>query len=180
LWTWGEQYLPNEAATYGIYVDSLGTDLGLQNGDKILAIGGNPVEKFGGNYLRREIIINDAKSVTVERNGQNKTISIDEKYVDILSRHENKGAQIYIPRLPFVLTTPVDTMPGAKAGLVDGDKVISLNGIPTPFYDNFVKQAKQNKGKGVTISVIRNERDTITKSLTLTERGTIERLLVLC
>jgi len=173
LWTWGEEYLPNENVTYGIYVDSLGMDLGLQNGDKIVAIGGNPVEKFGGNLLRREVIINDAKSVTIERNGQQKTINIDEKYVDILSRHENKEAQIFIPRLPFVISETVDTLPAGKAGLMEGDKIIALNGQATPFYDNFVAIANQNKGKSVNLSILRNERDTITKNLTLQANGKI-------
>ncbi len=173
LWTWGEEYLPNENVEYGIYVDSLGMDLGLQNGDKVLAVGGNTVKKFGGNYLRREIIINDAKSVTVERNGQNKTISIDEKYVDILSRHENKGAQIYVPRLPFIVAETIDTLPAGKAGLKDGDKIIALNGQATPFYDNFVAIANQYKSKPVSISIIRNERDTLTKNLTLQANGKI-------
>ena len=176
LWTWGEQYLPNENATYGIHVDSLGMDLGLQNGDKILAIGGNPVEKFGGNLLKREIIINDAKSVTIERNGQEKQISIDEKYVDILSRHENKGMQIFVPRSPFVINAVVDTMAAGKAGLQKGDKVIGLNGQSTPFYDDFTAIAKQNKGKSVNIQFLRNERDTMTKSLVLSERGQIGAL----
>ncbi len=173
LWTWGEEYLPNENAAYGIYVDSLGMELGLQNGDKILAIGGNPVEKFGGNFLRREIIINDAKSVTVERNGQNKTISIDEKYVDILSRHENKNAQIYIPRLPFIVSETIDTLPAGKAGLQEGDKIIALNGQATPFYDIFVAIANQYKSKPVVLSILRNEKDTITKNLTLQANGKI-------
>ena len=127
-------------------------DLGLQNGDKILAIGGNPVEKFGGNLLRRAVIINDAKSVTVERNGQERKIAIDEKFVDILSRHENKGMQIFVPRRPFVIGEMVDTLPAGKSGLQDGDKVIALNNTPTPFYDDYVKAAKANKGKSVNLS----------------------------
>ncbi len=173
LWNWGEEYLPNENATYGIHVDSLGMDLGLQNGDKILAIGGNSVEKFGGNFLRREIIINDAKTVTVERNSQEKKINIDEKYVDILSRHENKGMQIFAPRLPFVVSTVQKDSPAEKAALKVKDKIIAINGIPTPFWDIFSVEAKKNKGNPVSIKLIRNDRDTLTKNLTLTETGLI-------
>jgi len=39
LFIWGEKYLPNDNVTHGIYVDELGKEMGLQNGDKIVSIG---------------------------------------------------------------------------------------------------------------------------------------------
>ncbi len=173
LWTWGEQYLPNENATYGIHVDSLAKEMGLMNGDKIVSIGGNPVERFGGNNLKREIIINDAKTVTIDRGGSKKTLNIDTKYVDILSRHENKGVQLFMPRTPFVLNQVPDTSAAARAGLIKGDRLISANGIPTPFRDNFMDIAKNNKGKQIDLSVLRNGKDTINTNLVLNSKGLI-------
>jgi len=173
LWTWGEEYLPNENATYGIYVDSLATEMGLMNGDKIVSIGGNPVERFGGNALRREIIINDAKTVTVDRGGSKKTLNIDEKYVDILSRHENKGVRLFIARTPFVLNQVPDTSAASKAGLLKGDQLIAANGIPTPFWDSFIDFSKEYKGKKVDLAVLRNGKDTINTSLALDSKGRI-------
>ena len=173
LWIWGEEYLPNENVTYGIHVDSLGMEMGLRNGDKILEIGGKPVKKFGGNILRREIIINDAKSVKVERNGKEVILDIDEKYVDILSRYENKNLQIFGTRLPFVIHQVVDTLPAGKAGLQKGDKIIALNGQPTPFYDVFQELSEQQKGKKVQITALRNEKDTLLTSLMLSKDGKI-------
>lgn len=173
LWNWGEEYLPNENAIYGIHVDSIGLDIGLQNGDKIVAIDGVHIDKFGGNQLRRAIIINDAKTVTVKRNGKNQTLNIDEKFVDILSRFENKEMQIFTTRLPFIIQSVVDTAAAGKAGFQKGDQVIALNGSPTPFYDNFSQLAKQNKGRSVSVSILRNKKDTITKQLVLSARGKI-------
>src|SRR3990170_6632402 len=40
LWVYGEKYLPTKNLKYGIYVDSLGKRIGLQDGDKILTIDG--------------------------------------------------------------------------------------------------------------------------------------------
>ncbi|MFK7983301.1 MAG: RIP metalloprotease RseP [Saprospiraceae bacterium] len=174
LWTWGEQYLPNENATYGIHVvDSLGMDMGLMSGDKIVAIGGNPVEKFGGKELRREIIINDEKTVTFDRREKKKTLNIDEKYVDILSRHENKNVQLFVARVPFVLDSVPNPSAAAKAGLVKGDRLIAANGISTPFRDNFIDVARRNAGKEIALSVLRNGKDTINTSLALSSKGLI-------
>ena len=40
---WGEQYLPNSEVKYGITVDTLGQQMGLRNGDKILTLDNKPV-----------------------------------------------------------------------------------------------------------------------------------------
>ncbi|HNA42696.1 MAG TPA: site-2 protease family protein, partial [Saprospiraceae bacterium] len=42
LFVWGEKYLPATEVKNGIYVDSLGTQLGLMDGDKVLKVGDIP------------------------------------------------------------------------------------------------------------------------------------------
>ena len=90
LWIWGEEYLPAENVTYGIYADSLGMDMGLKDGDKILTIGDKPFDKFSDREVIREVVINGAKNIEVERDGQKVSLPVDEKFVDILSRSKNK------------------------------------------------------------------------------------------
>ncbi|MDH3651047.1 MAG: site-2 protease family protein, partial [Saprospiraceae bacterium] len=70
LYTWGSEYLPNKNITYGYYVDSLATDMGLQNGDKILKVGTLAFDKYDVGAFKKEIVINDAKVITVERNDE--------------------------------------------------------------------------------------------------------------
>jgi regulator of sigma E protease len=144
LWTWGERYLPTENVKYGIVVDSLGMQLGLQNGDKVLEIGGQKMKKSGGSILRREIIINGAESVTVERNGQAKKLPIDEKFVDILSRHENKNMAIYLERVPFKVSAFSEESPAREVGIEVGDQIISLNGTATPYFNDFAKEIRKD------------------------------------
>ena len=59
LFVWGEKYLPATEVKNGIYVDSLGTQLGLMDGDKVLKVGDIPFDKFNDRILVKEIIINN-------------------------------------------------------------------------------------------------------------------------
>ena len=71
LWHWGESYIPSINVTDGIFItDSLGYEIGLQNGDKIIQVGDVPFEKFNPGAFNMGIIINDARSYVVERNGE--------------------------------------------------------------------------------------------------------------
>ncbi len=172
LFVWGEEYLPNERVTMGIHVDSLGMDMGLQNGDKVLAVGDVQLEKFNDRQVVREIVINNANSLTIERDGREQKLSIDEKFVSILSSSKNKDRFLFVPRLPFVINELGKDGPAKEAGLQKGDKIIAVNNQPTPFYDQFQKMAEQNKGKAVDLTLIRTS-DTLTKQLTLTEDGKV-------
>ena len=42
LFTWGEQYIKNDDVIYGIEVSPLAKEIGFENGDRILALDGNP------------------------------------------------------------------------------------------------------------------------------------------
>src|SRR5215472_7195032 len=68
MWVWGENYIPVSKLKYGLYADTLGRKMGLQNGDNIIAVAGKPVEKYGS--VGSEMIMNEAQSVTILRNGQ--------------------------------------------------------------------------------------------------------------
>jgi regulator of sigma E protease len=55
LYTWGEKFLPAKNLTDGIWcVDSIATDIGFRNGDKILSINNTEPQRFEDIY--REII----------------------------------------------------------------------------------------------------------------------------
>lgn len=148
LWTWGETYLPVENVKYGIVVDELGKDLGLQDGDKVVAIGGERMKKSGGGLIRREVIINGAKDFTVERNGQEIVIPVNDTFIDVLSRHENKNMRIYDERFPFIVDQFVnEESPGKLVGLEKGDKIVALNNKPTPYFSDFRKELRKGLPK---------------------------------
>jgi regulator of sigma E protease len=68
LWVWGEKYVPIANLKYGLYADSLGKKIGLMDGDRIIAVGGKPVEKTG--TVVPEIIMNEPNQLQWKGTGR--------------------------------------------------------------------------------------------------------------
>ncbi len=173
LWVWGEEYLPASEAKYGISVDSVGMELGLRDGDKILEVGGRPFEKFNDKLVLREIVINNANTMKVERDGAVVTLPIDAKYSSVLSSSKFKDTPLFLPRMPFEIGKLIKDMPAEKAGLLEKDKILAVNDIPTAYFSDFSKQVKAHKNEDITISVLRNNLDTVRVALRTTEQGMV-------
>lgn len=171
FWHYGEEYLPAKSAVYGIYADSLGQEIGLESGDKILKIDDKDFERFNDRTLLRAIAIDNAESITVDRNGQQKVIAIDPKWSDLLTRHENKDNRLFGIRQPMVVATVMDDSPAKKAGILKEDKLIGVNGKATPFYDQFVMAVKNKGNETLDFTLLRGGKDTINLKATLTDEA---------
>ncbi|MGF7230755.1 RIP metalloprotease RseP [Arachidicoccus sp.] len=171
LWHWGEQYLPVQNVKYGIVADSLAQSVGLRSGDKIIALDGKKVQKFGEIPL--DIILNNVKTIEVIREGNPVNIALPANLSStIINKHLHfLGASDM--RVPMqALDSIVDTSAAKKAGLVKGDKIIAVNNMHITFQDEFTSTVKQQKNNTVSISVLRNT-DTLQYRLTVPASGTI-------
>lgn len=150
LFAWGESYLPTENAKYGIMCDSTAMSIGLQNGDKILTVDGKKIENF--NKITHDIVVNNAKNIEVERNGEKVNIQIPSDFISkILSN------PIFIsPRIPFIFDDIPSKSAAFSAGFLKGDKIIAFNGEPSEYFDQVKDNLKKNKNQEVTITIIRN------------------------
>ncbi|MBE0654304.1 MAG: RIP metalloprotease RseP, partial [Bacteroidales bacterium] len=168
LYTWGEKYLPVRNMTYGIMVDSTGMNLGFKNGDKILSVDGEKVE----NYLSivHDIVINEAKTVQVERNGREIEIELPKNTIAELIKSDLP----ILPRMPFYIAGFSDTDSTAyRAGVQKGDRVISINEISTNFFDEFKNEIKAFKDQEVKLGLLRNETDTVLVNVNVSDKATI-------
>ncbi len=166
LYTWGEEYLPTSEAKYGIMVDSVGVKVGLMNGDKIISVDGNKIENF--RKITHDIIVNKAKTIEIERNGESKTIAIPDSIWPQLI----KDASFIDIRVPFVITEFFKESIGQKAGLLVNDRVIAVDSLDVFTSYDAREVFMQNKNKDVIISVIRNL-DTVNIKLKVPESGLI-------
>ncbi|HRW75008.1 MAG TPA: RIP metalloprotease RseP [Saprospiraceae bacterium] len=155
LFAWGREYLPAENVKYGIAVDSLGRSLGLEDGDRILKIGDLPFNEFSDRTVVKEILIHNAPSITVEREGREVSLAVPEGSAAQLASSSNKGKALFSVRIPFIADTVVVGSPAAEGGMLADDQIISVDGIPTPFYHNFKQVIADKADQDVQIGVLR-------------------------
>ena len=156
LAVWGEQYLPNNEVKYGITVDSLAQSIGLQNGDKIISLDNKPVEDF--NKIPAKIILDNPKTIQVERNGVITQVNIPDGFVGKLIKSEK--ADFIMPRSPFVAAQFSKGSLGEKGGIRQGDVLVSINQIPVPYFDIFSAELSKHKNEKVEVGVLRGK-DTV-------------------
>lgn len=173
LFVWGEKYVPANQVKNGIYADSLGLQLGLQDGDNIIAIGNQPFNKFNDRLLMKEIVFNNAKTIKVGRNGAIIDIPVKEGTIAVLSSSKNSKLPIFGPRIPFVVSDILKDSPASKVDIKKDDRIIAINEIQTPYFNDFSKECKKLKSSPIKIKAIRNGKDTINISVTTTEQGTV-------
>ena len=169
LFTWGETYLPtSEVNKYGIAVDSLGMEMGLRNGDKILYLDGEVVEDF--YKIPVQLILEEVRTVTVEREGEVVDVTVPAGFLGKLIKQESPD--LISARFPFrVEAFPVGSA-AQEAGLEEGDKIISVNGQPVEYFNEFASIIREKRGTTVSMSVVR-EQDTLAYSVPVSEKGMI-------
>ncbi|MCJ7446696.1 MAG: RIP metalloprotease RseP [Bacteroidales bacterium] len=153
LYAWGETYLPTSNVKYGIETDSTGHAIGLMNGDKILSVDNKYIDNF--MQITADIILNDRKTIQVERDRQKLNIPIPTDYIAKLLK--NKG-QID-PRTPFnpyVISKHAKESPAKDAGVQVGDELISLDDIRFTYFDEFQKYLQENRNRPVVLNILRD------------------------
>lgn len=169
LAVWGEQYLPTkEVNKYGVVADSIAMEMGIRNGDRILAVNGHYVEDF--NKIPMVLILEEARTINVERQGEELELVIPEGSLGKLVKQ--KEPDFLTPRFPFEVEGFSDNSAAKEAGILVHDKIISINGVPTNFFDEFSREVKANKGETVEAVVIR-ENDTLSFNIPVSDEGVV-------
>jgi len=169
MWVWGERYIPIANLKYGVSVDSLATKIGMQEGDKILAVAGKPLERVG--TTGSDIIMNEAKSITIERNGQRMELAIPPGFISQLNKNR-LGGFTYIKYQTVVDSVLKDAQFTGPA-LEKNDTLLTLAGQPAYWSVDWVRAMRyvdKNKQTTVQVTALRGN-DTIRTSMTAVKNG---------
>ncbi len=165
---YGETYVPMKEVRYGIAPGIVGQAMGLEAGDKVVAVNGVELQKF--NELSSSEVLLGNSIITVIRDGKEKEIAVP---ADILNTVADHGIQEFVsPRVKYVVDSVVEGSNASKAGLHKGDQIYAINGQETMFFDQLQAVLKENKNKEVSASVKRGG-ENITLPVKVTAEGTI-------
>lgn len=160
--TVGQKYIATEVVQqHGLAFGAVGKSVGFKNGDKIIAVDGEPVQaKF--NRVVIDVLLGD--KVTVERNGKIETITLtDEQKGKILG---SEGRDFTSARhTQAIIDTLLPKSEADKAGMKKGDEIVAINGTKFNYFDEFTDALKAAK-KPVDITVIRNHDSLVIKAKT--------------
>lgn len=173
LYTWGESYYKSSDISDGIYVvDSVGFEMGLQHGDKIMQIGEVPFDKFNPGALNMGIIINDARNIKVERNGRTVDLPIDAKYSKVLTK-EKKNTALFDAKYPQEIAKVKEGSLAEQKGLKPGDRIVAVDNVNTPSIWDFAKEIKSIKDtpRAYTFKYLRDGQERTASFDTYPEEG---------
>jgi regulator of sigma E protease len=152
LFAWGETYLPTGNVKYGIETDSVGFAIGLRNGDKILSVDNQYIENFV--QITSDIVLNNRKTIQVERDGKILNIEIPKEYVPKMLKGKGQ-IDPRIPFGPFVVSSFGRESPGKVAGVLLDDELVGLDNIRFKYFDEFQKYLQENKDREIVLNLSR-------------------------
>ncbi|MCR5708956.1 MAG: RIP metalloprotease RseP [Bacteroidales bacterium] len=147
---WGEEYLRNEDAVYGIAVNDLSYEMGFRDGDRILAFDGVPSENF--STLQVDLVRSQARTATVLRGSDTLTLSIDPEYLPAMLNTPG----MFDLAFPFVVKELQEGSPNAGSGLQGGDEVMAIDGVPMSIVQQVKKELQAHRGERITATVRRD------------------------
>jgi regulator of sigma E protease len=166
LKVWGEEYLPLENMQYGVVAESTALDMGIQHGDKILSIDNQKIEKF--TAITSHLLLNEAQTIQIERNGERIELAVPKEIIPRLI----KGEPFLSPRFPFIIDEFAKESAGKAAGILPGDRVLGIDTLDTPFFDQFRSVVTNYKNKTTPVKVLRGS-DTLSFEVSIPESGLI-------
>ena len=157
---YGEKYITNSDVKDGVWVQNKELEnIGIKTGDKLVAIDGKEILKFEPS-VNMDVLM--AKTVLVNRNGEDKTITLPQNFIGKFIDEDKKG--LIALRMPFVVSGFAEDSKN-KEQLKPKDIFVSVNGQSLRYYDQVGAVVSPYKGKSVPAIVLRDGKET---SVTLT------------
>jgi len=164
--SYGDTDISAESIKDGYAIENpLLTDLGFKTGDNIVAVGDVKVK----NVFDIKSNIIGAKSVTIERNGVEKTIAFPEDFLGQLSSSNDRS--LFEIRMPFIFRVANDSSLNKNVDLKEGDFITGINGQKIKYFDQFKPVLENLKGQTVTVDVIRGKDQILKRELKVDKNG---------
>lgn len=165
----GETYIPNDKLVSGVVPGKVGKAIGIETGDRIVAVNGSKVVRF--DEITSSKVLMGGGTLSILRNGESKDIPVPGNILDEVADH---GVTEFVqPRTS--ISSVAEVVPGSKAaaaGFEKGDSILSVNGKQITYFDEFQQQLMARKNSKINVNVHRNNQ-VVTLMPVVSEDGTI-------
>lgn len=154
---WGERVVPFRNATEGMdYAEQL-HDIGLRDGDILLALNGKEADATDDSF--QWDMVQDGSVITVLRNhADTVSITVPDGFIKTIV---NRRDPLMAYRVPAVVYKTVNGEAALKAGMQPGDRILTVAQDTTPSLNELFKALSANAGKTVPMTVRRGDKDII-------------------
>lgn len=173
----GEKYVSFKEAKAGMHYSPEAQKVGFRDGDIPLAADGHELTSMGDRIKMME-----AGKVTVLRDGKEVNIAIPDNFLlridseaKEMSKNNSDAPIIFMDfRIPAKVTQVMAGEGASKAGVAEGDVIIAVDSVSTPYMRDFRAELKRHAGNVVPLTVVRSKdgaTDTITLPVQLNQSG---------
>ncbi len=149
----GETFIPASELKYGIMPGEVGQAAGLMEGDKILSINGNKIER-STDLTDTRLVLDDKVDLEILRGGEQMTLTLPPS---VAKRLVSEGlTSFYMLRFPFHVGEVSRGTGADEAGLKAGDKIYEVDGKSTFFYHEFEQALKGKENQQVNLGIDRD------------------------
>lgn len=147
---WGETVVNNDNLEYGLAIHPEFRALGLEDGDIITAIEGEPVENV--RLLNIQVFLRGYRDLTVlKADGSTQQIQLPE---DINKLMWDKDAiNAFDIRFRTIVDSVLPDRDVHAKGLQKGDSIVSVNGVATPFYHLLKEELNKSEGDSALVNL---------------------------
>ena len=150
----GERYVPFENAKAGMHYSPAAQQIGFQEGDIPLSADGKKLE----NPAEARMEMLQAKRVDVLRGKDTVTIAIPDNFLFRIEEETKKGETPIMfmdYRIPTKVTQVMNGEGADKAGIKEGDLIIAVDSVATPYLMTFLETLPGHDNKEVDITLLR-------------------------
>ncbi len=152
LFRWGDSYIPAENARYGLYFHPVAHEIGLQDGDNILAINGEEVKTISS--IVRMVLIEDAHTMLVQRGDSQFVLTVPETFKNRILSEEVRLLASY--QIPVLVDSVLEDSGAGRAGLQRNDSIVSVDTLATPYFNQFSSSLDGLQGKETIVGLYRD------------------------
>ena len=134
--------------------NSAAAQIGVRPGDRIVRIAGVDNPTWEQIQLKVMLSPNEPLPVTINRSGQTLEQVITPKPIT----SSEVGSAGWSPEQSIVVADVDPGMPAAKAGLKEGDEIVSVDGKPVRVIDALIDNLQESKDRVVDVEVLRGDK----------------------